>query len=336
MKSTTTIKEVAQMAGVSPAAVSRYMNGGSLSDEKKERIKHIIKVTGYRPNTMAQTMRTGRYNQIGVIVPKINSDSVSQVTEGITQILREKNYIPMLGCTDSVEERELSYLEIMKDNQAAGIILMGTMATPQKLDQIRDCGIPVVVTGQNFDGVPCVFHDDFNALKDLTLHMIHRGHRRIGYLGVTEKDTAAGLLRRKGVQQALKEEGLDPQAMPSLLCRFDSDSGYEQMKRLLELQPDLDGVICATDRIALGAMAALHEAGKSIPNEIGIAGVGNSWAGITSTPGLTSVHLYYKQCGIDAAEMLLRLIEEKENDAQEDVPIRKTMLGYEIIERGST
>ena len=75
-----TIKEVAQLAGVSPAAVSRYLNGGSISPEKRERVRKAIEETGYRPNPMAQTMRTGRINQVGIIVPRLYSDSVSQIT----------------------------------------------------------------------------------------------------------------------------------------------------------------------------------------------------------------------------------------------------------------
>ena len=79
-----TIKEVAKLAGVSPAAVSRYINGGSISEEKRERVRRAIEETGYRPNPMARTMRTGRTDQIGVIVPRIYSDSVSQIVAGAT------------------------------------------------------------------------------------------------------------------------------------------------------------------------------------------------------------------------------------------------------------
>ena len=91
-----TIKEVARLAGVSPAAVSRYLNGGSISPEKSERVKKAIEETGYRPNPMAQTMRTGRINQVGVIVPRLYSDSVSQITAGASCKLFEHGYMTLL------------------------------------------------------------------------------------------------------------------------------------------------------------------------------------------------------------------------------------------------
>lgn len=276
-------------------------------------------------------MRTGRFNQIGVIVPKINSDSVSQITQGIAEELRKKNYITMLGCTENVDDRETSFLDIMQGNQAAGIILMGTVMTPNKADILQNSKIPVVITGQSFEGFACVFHDDFNAVRDLTAYMIGKGKRRIAYLGVTEEDAAAGVARRKGAQAAVKEAGLNVEEMPCVICGFDCESGYLAMKELLAEHREIDGVICATDRIALGAMAAIREAGIRIPEDIAIAGVGDSWAGLASDPKLTSVHLHYKKCGRDAADMLLDMIEQRE----EDRILSKIMLGYHIVERGS-
>ena len=167
-----TIKEVAALAGVSPAAVSRYMNGGSISEEKRERIRAVIERTGYRPNPAAQTMRTGRCDEIGVIVPKIDSDSVSAIVAGISEGLKDKNYMVVLGSTAGVREEEIRYLSAMQSSNVAGIILMGTVMTPFLKDAIAASEKPVVVTGQNFEGVPSVFHDDFNAVKELMNRMM--------------------------------------------------------------------------------------------------------------------------------------------------------------------
>ena len=145
-----TIKEVAKLAGVSPAAVSRYINGGSISEEKRERVRRAIEETGYRPNPMARTMRTGRTDQIRVIVPRIYSDSVSQIVAGAAQKLSEHGYMPILGCTDHSIEKEVEYLQIMQEKQVSGIILMGTMLTPENTEAIRGCRVPLVITGQNY------------------------------------------------------------------------------------------------------------------------------------------------------------------------------------------
>ena len=212
---TYTIKDVANIAGVSPAAVSRYMNDGSLSEEKREKIREAIRKTGYRPNLMAQSMRTGKGGQIGVIVPKIHSDSVSQIMAGISDTLTERNYLTMLGSTEGSRDMELRYLENMQNSQVAGIILMGVTMTPSLSDAIRNSSVPVVITGQNFAGLPCVYHNDSGAMEELTRRIIRKGRKHVVYIGVSTKDIAAGLNRQNGVLRAWKEAGLpeeDPRA----------------------------------------------------------------------------------------------------------------------------
>lgn len=326
-----TIKEVAEMAGVSPAAVSRYMNGGSISEEKSEKIREVIEKTGYRPNPMAQTMRTGKGGQIGVIVPKLYSDSVSQIMDGISDRLREKNFMTMLGVTEGKKERELRYLTTMQNSQVDGIILMGTTMSPLLRDAITGSGKPVVVTGQDFEGIPCVYHDDFNAVKDLTGRMIERGRKKLVFIGATEEDEAAGRNRRLGCLAAWKEAGFNPERLRCAVSEFNSEGGARCMQELLMADPDIDGVICATDRIALGAMQVIQKTGRKIPDDISIAGVGDSWADTLVTPNLTSVHLYFRQCGVTAADILLRLIE----DNTEGSTVTQTKLEYTIVERGS-
>lgn len=326
-----TIKEVARLAGVSPAAVSRYLNGGSISAEKSERVRKAIDETGYRPNPMAQTMRTGRIRQVGIIVPRIYSDSVSQITAGASQKLFERSYMTMLGCTEQSVETEMEYLHMMQENQVSGIILMGTVLTAGIAEAIRASRVPVVITGQNFEGFPCVCHEDFNAVRDLTKLMIARGRRNIVMICAPEEDIAAGWSRRRGAEQALLDAGLDAAAMACERSTFDAKGGKEAMQRLLQRSPGLDGVVCATDTMAMGAMAALREAGKRIPEDVSIVGVGDSWVDSVSLPALTTAHLFFRQCGEEAAKLLLELID----GGSDNRLVRQIRLPYLIIERDS-
>ena len=326
-----TIKEVAKLAGVSPAAVSRYINGGSISEEKRERVRRAIEETGYRPNPMARTMRTGRTDQIGVIVPRIYSDSVSQIVAGAAQKLSEHSYMPILGCTDHSIEKEVEYLHIMQEKQVSGIILMGTMLTPENNEAIRGCRVPIVITGQNYEGLPCVCHDDFHAVRELTRLMIEKGRRRIVMIGAPDGDIAAGLNRRRGAEQALLDAGFDPSAMVHEVSSFEARGGKEAMNRLLQKCPDLDGVVCATDTMAMGAMAALKEAGKRIPEDVSIVGVGDSWVDEVSSPSLTTARLFFRQCGEEAAGLMLDIID----NGIEEVSSRTIRLRYKIMERNS-
>lgn len=149
-----TISDIAKMAGVSSAAVSRYLNGGPLSEQKRAVIHEVVEKTGYRPDTAAQTLRTGKVNQVGVIAPSIGSQSVGQITAGIASELDAKNYLLLLGNTELDAQRELGYLTAMQRNHVAGIILLGSYYTPQLAQALKNCRVPVVVTGQRFQDVP--------------------------------------------------------------------------------------------------------------------------------------------------------------------------------------
>ena len=313
-----TISDIAKMAGVSSAAVSRYLNGGPLSEQKRAVIHEVVEKTGYRPDTAAQTLRTGKVNQVGVIAPSIGSQSVGQITAGIASELDA--------------QRELGYLTAMQRNHVAGIILLGSYYTPQLAQALKNCRVPVVVTGQRFQDVACVYNDDRTAARELAQRMLDHGRRRIVYIGGTERDDATGVQRREGVQDALNAAGLNGEQMPRICCKaFTMEEGQRCMQELLVRCPDLDGVVCVTDTVAFGAMRALREAGRHVGQDVGLAGVGDSWAGSVMEPGLATVRFYQKQVGQEAARILLQMLEENGSSG----PVRQVTLGYQIVERGS-
>ena len=119
-----TLREIAELAGVSPSAVSRYLNGGSLSAAKYEAIDKVIKETGYVPNQVAHDLRTGRVRQVGILVPKIHSKSVSQVVEGAHEVLAKAGYMTVLGSLEHAPESVGQYLEWMQAYHMAGAIVM--------------------------------------------------------------------------------------------------------------------------------------------------------------------------------------------------------------------
>lgn len=326
-----TLKEIARMANVSPSAVSRYLNGGSLSPAKRAAIRRVVEQTGYYPNQAAHTLRTGRVKQVGIIVPRIHSQSVSQVTDGANSLLSQHGYLPVLGSTGEKTEQEERYLEMMQAYHMAGVILMATSVTQSQVRLYRSCSIPLVITGQNVPEFNCVYHDDFNAMRELTGRLLARGRREICYIGVSEDDPAVGLNRRRGAQAALSAAGLDGNAMPTATATFDVEGGYQCMRRLLEARPEVDGVACATDTIAHGALMALREAGRGVPEDVSIVSVGDDWADLVSTPQMTTARLYQTECGRDAAGILLQMIGQEERAA----PARQIMLGYTILDRGS-
>ena len=324
------ITEFAQYAGVSKAAVSRYFNGGYLSADKRACIEAAVEATGYHPSMQAQMLRTRRTRQIGVILPKLSSDSCPRIVEGIGSVLEESGYQLLLVNTANDPQKELRALDTLRQNTVDGILLIATVFTPEHKAVLERLHVPVVIIGQQFPGRCSVYHDDYGAVRAVTAHMLEKGRQHPGYLGVTLLDKAAGQARREGFEAALKAAGLALRPQRMAVAKFSSESGYQQAARLLEQDPSIDCLFCATDAIALGAMQYCRENGIRIPEDLMIAAVGDSRVGRSAFVPLTSAHLHYKTSGKEAAAQLMELLADPHA-----VP-RSQMLGYTLVCREST
>ena len=321
------IAEIARMAGVSRAAVSRYLNDGYLSEQKREAIHRVVEETGYRPSVQAQTLRTRKTRMIGVIIPKLASASVGRIVEGILSVLNESGYQMLLALTQNDSHRELEYLHAFHGKQVDGVILVATCFTPGHRRMFRESAVPVVIVGQRLSGQCSVFHDDYNASCDLTRLFLEKGRCRLGYLSATHRDAAAGAERYRGFCDAVREQGHEELAEHFVTAAFTVASGYEKAAELYKSYPDMDGLICASDTIAVGAMRYLREQGIRIPEQILVAGHGDSdLAGVTEPP-LTTVHYFYEKSGETAATMLTELLDGREG------AVKEVKLGYYIVDR---
>lgn len=325
-----TISEIAKLAGVSSAAISRYLNGGSLSEEKRKKIKEVIEETGYVPSEYARSLRTKKSCQIGVIVPNISSNTVARIVSGISAVLYEKGYRLLLANTDNDPRQELDYLEMFGTSQIDGVIYIASLVSKRHIELLKALKVPVVIVGQLVAEYDCVYHDDFHAARDMMNVLLEAGSRRPGCLFVTEKDRAVGAERIRGVEAALIGYGRDPKMIPRVESGFTIESGYEKMGELLKLAPDLDGVFCATASLAVGAVMYLKDIGKQIPEEIKVCALGSNQTTEIVTPRLTTAKFYYRTSGMEAAQMLLSMVDGKRQH------IRHMMLGYEIVRRGTT
>ncbi len=318
------ISEIAELAGVSRAAVSRYLNNGYISDEKKAKIKEVIDRTGYQPSVQAQILRTKKTKMVGVVLPKINSESISRMTAGISEILSAKGYQLLLANTGNNTEEELNYLRIFQDNYVDGIIFIATIITAKHRKLLEQMKVPVVVLGQHIKGFSCVYQNDYAAAHDIA-RLIVNSSKNPCYIGVTQSDEAVGQNRRQGFEAAMQESGYELSDRNVVEAGFSISAGYEQMKRLYELNPSLDGVLCATDSIAVGAFKYLSENKILIPGQVRLAGMGDSSIGNVISPSLTSVHFHYKTSGQEAARLLLEHIEDSQ------AICRGLKMGYELV-----
>lgn len=342
-----TIREIAQLAGVSSAAVSRYLNGGYVSGEKKERIKKVIQETGYQPSVQARILRTKKTCLVGVVVPKINSESISRVTEGVGQVLSERGYQMLLASTDNQADKEVMYMKIFENYPVDGIILIGTMITARHRKFLKESRVPAVVIGQYTRLANCVYHDDIGAGKAMGRAVgralaLHPGGKA-AYIGVTREDKAAGAAREDGFRAGLKAEGQKLEEEYRRISRFRMESGYEAAMDLLKKKDDIVVISCATDTIAAGAMEAIldYQKEKKPDGEEAAAGTGrylfaDSPVKVTGfgdnqflkavTGGIPTVHFAYKTSGIKGAELLLDVVEK-----EEQIPV-EMKLGFQFVE----
>ncbi|MCR5585916.1 MAG: LacI family DNA-binding transcriptional regulator [Lachnospiraceae bacterium] len=325
-----TIKDIALKAGVSTAAVSRYFNNGYVSEDKRKAIKKVVDETGFLPSQHARTLRTRKTGLIGVILPRISSNSISKMVSGILKVTDREEYKILLANTLNEPERELEYLKIFNEKQVDGVILFGTILTDKHSEFISQMKIPIVVVGQNIKGVNSVYHDEYHVTYDLTKLLLSKGCKNMAYIGVTFKDKAVGLERYKGYRDALKDEGLEEFSKRKQLSGFDMMDGYNSMKKIIKNYPDVDGVVAATDTIGVGAIKYLEENNYDIPNQIMITGVGNSNLGNVTSPSLTTARYYFEESGVKAAEIIIKHIRNQKS------AIEQVMIGYEILEKGST
>ena len=274
------IGDIAEMAGVSRAAVSRYLNNGYISAEKSEKIRKVIERTGYKPSVMAQTLRTKKTMLIGVVLPRINSDSISSIVAGIGTALNASGYEMLLATTDNNPEKELEFLRIFSNNRVDGVIFIATVFTKEH-------------------------------------RKIAAGRRKLAYIGVLKEDVAVGQQRFDGVREAAAEAGIEIPPERTEIAEFSAESGHRCMQRILAESPDLDAVICATDGIAIGAMQCLKEHGRRVPEDVAVAGFGDNVISSVTTPTLTTVHLYYREAGETAAKRIVERIDGKEKTTVE-------------------
>lgn len=317
-----TIAEIAEKAGVSKSAVSRYLNNGYISDEKREIIQKVIEETGYIPSSQAQTLRTGKSNMIGVIVPRIDSDSVSRIVSGISEVLEENHYRLLLANTQNRPEKELEYLDVFKNGNVDAVIFVATILTNKHKKAIKSCNVPIVIVGQQMDDISCIYNDDFGASYEITRLLLESGRNKIGYIGVTTKDKAAGAERLAGFSEAV-------QAKYTEQSDFTLEGGYNAARRLLNKYKDIDGIFCATDTIAIGAIKFLKEQNISVPNDISVVGIGDSKLSQLTTPQLTTARYYYNDSGKQAAKHIIDVINNENNH------VIQSKFGFELCIRES-
>lgn len=320
-----TIADIAKLAGVAKSTVSRYLNGGSVSEKMKQRIERIIEETGYTPNTFAQSLKAKKTNMVGAIVPRLDSYETSQTLTGIDHELKKQNCHMLVSNTDQNTEREIEALYMLAKQKVAGIILLATEVTEAHAQAFNEIDVPILLVGQQHEEVHCLVHNDEEAGYAIGKYIIEQGHRRLAFLGVNERNIAVGVQRKEGFKRAVREaNGCEVHFF---------ETGFTMEEAAEGALAVFDGyfpsaLICATDDIAIGAVKAAYKKGMHVPANISVTGFGGYSITKMMNPALTTVKLHFTEAGKTAARHIIQLANG------EDIP-KVTYSGFEIIARES-
>ncbi|AZK47473.1 LacI family DNA-binding transcriptional regulator [Paenibacillus lentus] len=319
-----TISDIAAIAGVAKSTVSRYLNGGSVSQATRQRIEKVIKEHQYVPNTFAQSLKARKTNFIGTVVPRLDSFASSQTLMGIDEQLREANYQMLISNTSQDMKREIEAIYDFARQKVSGIILLAAQIHDDHLKAAEEINIPILLLGQENDRLHSLIHDDYHAGYAMGKHILEMGHRNIAYLGVTEKDIAVGVRRKEGFKKSLEGTAC---SISYYETGFKMTDAMKTASELLdEISPSI--IVCATDNIALGVMKAAYLKEIAIPKQLSVTGFGGYDITEIIHPTLTTIRFFYKEAGKLAAHQIIKLVQEEQID-----PV--TTMEFELLMRES-
>lgn len=318
-----TIYEVAKLAGVSPATVSRVFNGMGVSEDKTAAVRDAARQLGFTPNRTARTLRKQASEVIALVIPDIENPYFTEMARGVEDVASEAGYSVVLCNTDSRVDKEATYLQIAISEHMAGVILAAA-SDHSDLDELLARGRPVVAvdrgTGYDIDGVVMA---NRQAGQAATENLVQAGYQRIACLTGPE-DVETAYERAQGwrgvMARHFPELDLDPLLRYST---FRVDGGREVMEELLASPEPPDAIVAANNLLGVGAIQVLTERGMT-PPKVGVAVIG-SLPFTTLTPSaVTVVRLPARHMGVTAAKMLLSRIA---GDAE---PARTVVLRNEV------
>ncbi len=311
-----TIKDIARLAGVTPATVSMALNGnGRISVRTRERIIEIARNLDYRPNPLARGLVAQKTHLIGVVIIEVAVSFFKDILRGLEDFLQPHGYGLILNVTGGDPKREEKFVRFHHDKRVDGLILEPTPRFQNRpiLEEMSKSGLPVLTMLHSTYGWGNSLITVNNELgAKLAASFLLQGCRRIAHVkGPSEAIEA--LARLRGFRKALREAGIEPDPELSGVNEsgwYTPEEGYAQMKRLLETyKKPPEGIFADSDSLAYGAIQALNEAGLNVPGDVEVVGFDDVEIATLARPALTTVAQPKYQLGYQAGKMILDLIE---------------------------
>lgn len=330
-----TLRDVAQRAGVHESTVSRALNPRTRHMVKPEVARRVTEAAGdlgYRPNTIALSLKTNRTMTVGVVIPDLTNPVFPPMIRGIEDALSGGGYTAIVANSDNDPGRERVILETMRNRRVDGLILATARREDALIADSAADSIPVVLINRTIENstLSSVANDDAGGIMLAVKHLAGLGHRRIAHVAGPQ-GLSTGKRRYEGFLAAMATCGLD--ADPALIAAtrvFSEEEGRRALGDILARGGEFTAVVAANDLLALGCYGALAEAELRCPEDISVTGFNDMPFSDKFNPPLTTIRIPLYEMGECAAEALLRRL------ADPDTRPESILLKRELVVRGST
>jgi LacI family transcriptional regulator len=328
-----TLRDVAREAGVHVSTVSRVLNdqaaAGRITRDTEDRIREVANRLGYRRNVIARALRTGRTLVVGMVVPDIANLYQAGITRGAGDVLYAHGYSLILASTDDDQDHVRSQVSTMLGVQADGLLYGVAREEDPVLASLMAEGIPVVLFNRAAAdlSVGSVIPDDYGGTLLAVEHLLSLGHRNIVHVAGPE-GVSSTVYRLKAFDETLRGAGLAGEH--EFAHRHIEEEGFRLTRRLLDRHPETSAVVAANDRLALGAIDAVRDAGLACPEDVSVVGFNDMPYADRFNPPLTTVRISQYDLGSRAASLLLRTIDDPSR------PAESQFIAPELVVRAST
>ncbi|WP_339185066.1 LacI family DNA-binding transcriptional regulator [Paenibacillus sp. FSL H8-0317] len=321
----TTIKDVAQLAGVSVATVSRVINDrGYVHADTRKKVEDAVKALNFSPNEVARSLYKRKSKLIGLLLPDIANPYFPQLARGVEDRMQEQDYRLIFGNSDEDERKEQDYIQTFIQNNVVGVISSTNYPHSSIYEKLK---IPVVFLDRTSLDRPSVYADGREGGRLAAREIIKRGSRRITVMqGPSQIRPAQD--RFEGAIEIIRDAGLDYQVIQT--TSFSINEAGVWAEELFRKYADTDGVIASND---IAAMAVLHEAsriGRKVPDDVQVIGFDDIPMSRLLSPALSTIHQPAYEMGREAAGLLIQLVE------QAAIENKNIQLPVSFIERGTT
>jgi LacI family transcriptional regulator len=309
-----TLQDVARMAGVSTATVSRCFNSPDrVVEATRDKVLQIVEKIGYTPNFGGRALASNRSNTVGAIIPTMDNAIFARGLQTFQETLAESKVTLLVASSGYDPERELQQIQSLISQGADGLLLIGHARPMKTYDFLQRRQIPYVVTW-NYHANSSSFNvgfDNRKAATQIAQLVLNFGHKRIAIITAHTETNDRALDRLNGVRDAMESSGMPIDNLEIIPTTYSLKSGGDAFKELMERTPRPTAIMCGNDVLATGAIIRANEMGIKIPDVVSVTGFDDIDLAEVIQPNLTTVHVPHRRMGESAARLLLDILDDK-------------------------